>query len=110
MTEVTNHIFDTIDRQNAHESAHTRRTLIKTTAAAMGSMGLLGLTASEAGAQDEPSVNSVENLAAVAATAEVLAKRTGRGCSHAVRSAARSRAWRSSPATTIAGRPSAAAL
>jgi len=72
MSEVTNHIFDTIDRQNAHESAHTRRTLIKTTAAAMGSMGLLGFAASDATAQDM-SENSVENLAAVAATAEVLA-------------------------------------
>ncbi len=72
MSEVTNHIFDTIDRQNAHESAHTRRTLIKTTAAAMGSMGLLGFAASDATAQDM-SANSVESIAAVAATAEVLA-------------------------------------
>ena len=75
MSEVNNHIFDTIDRQNKHESAHTRRTLIKTTAAAMGSMGLLGFAANEAAAQgpDTDPPNTVENLAAVAATAEVLA-------------------------------------
>ena len=74
MSEVTNHIFDTIDRQNAHESAHTRRTLIKTTAAGLGSMGLLGFAASDAGAavSTDPA-NSVETLLAVAATAEVLA-------------------------------------
>ncbi len=75
MSEVNNHIFDTIDRQNKHESAHTRRTLIKTTAAAMGSMGVLGFAANQAAAQgpDTDPPNTVENLAAVAATAEVLA-------------------------------------
>ena len=74
MSEVNNHIFDTIDRQHAHESAHTRRTLIKTTAAAMGSMGLLGYAASDAGAQAaKNSANSVATLTTVAATAEVLA-------------------------------------
>lgn len=74
MSEVNNHIFDTIDRQNKHESAHTRRTLIKTTAAAMGSMGLLGYATSDASAAiATDSANSVANLTAVAATAEVLA-------------------------------------
>jgi hypothetical protein len=77
MSEVNNHIFDTIDRQERDKgaSASTRRTLIKTTAAAMGSMGLLGFAANEAVAQspDTDSPNNVENLAAVAATAEVLA-------------------------------------
>jgi len=74
MSEVNNHIFDTIDRQNAHESAHTRRTLIKTTAAAMGSLGLLGFATSDAAAQvATDDANSVENLTTVAATAEVLA-------------------------------------
>ena len=34
MSEVNNHIFETIDRQHRHESAHTRRGLIKTTTAA----------------------------------------------------------------------------
>ncbi len=74
MSEVNNHIFDTIDRQERDKgaSASTRRTLIKTTAAAMGSMGLLGYATSDAAAQ-EPSVNTIETIAAVAATAEVLA-------------------------------------
>jgi len=74
MSDVTNHLFETIDRQNSHESAHTRRTLVKTTGAALGSMGLLGLVSSDAfGAVKTHSENSVENLTAVAATAEVLA-------------------------------------
>ena len=74
MSEVTNHLYDTIDRQNSHESASTRRTLVKTTAAALGSMGLLGYASSDAFAaiKTDP-MNSPENLAAVAATAEVLA-------------------------------------
>ena len=43
MSEVTNHLFGTIDRQHAGESASTRRTLVKTTAGALGTMGLLGM-------------------------------------------------------------------
>lgn len=74
MSEVNNLIFDTIDRQHKHESAHTRRQLIKTTAAGLGSMGLLGFAASDAAAQGATdSANSVETLTTVAATAEVLA-------------------------------------
>jgi hypothetical protein len=74
MTEATNHLFETIDRQNSHESAHTRRTLVKTTGAALGSMGLLGLASSDAfGSVKTASENSVANITAVAATAEVLA-------------------------------------
>ncbi len=76
MSEVNNHIFDTIDRQEREKgsSAATRRTLIKTTAAAMGTIGLLGYATSDAvAAVDTDPANSVENLAAVAATAEVLA-------------------------------------
>jgi len=74
MSEVTNHLFDTIDRQNAGESASTRRTLVATTAAALGSIGLLSYASPDAFAavktNDE---NSVENITTVAATAEVLA-------------------------------------
>jgi len=74
MSEVTNHLFDTIDRQHAHESASTRRTLVKTTAAALGSMGLLGMASSDAFAKVKTDgANSVENITTVAATAEVLA-------------------------------------
>jgi len=74
MTDINNHLFDTIDRQNAHESASTRRTLVKTTAAALGSMGLLGYASADAFAaiKTDPA-NSVETISAVAATAEVLA-------------------------------------
>ena len=74
MSDVNNHLFDTIDRQNSHESAHTRRTLVGTTAAALGSMGLLGFASKDAfGAVKTSSENSVKNITTVAATAEVLA-------------------------------------
>src|SRR3954452_10205527 len=73
MTDVENQLYETIDRQNAHESAHTRRTLVKTTAAALGSMGLLGVASRDAFAsvKTDPA-NSVKNITTVAATAEVL--------------------------------------
>ena len=74
MSDVTNHLFDTIDRQNAHESASTRRTLVATTAAALGSVGLLGYASSDAFAAVKTNAeNSIENITTVAATAEVLA-------------------------------------
>ena len=74
MSEVNNHLFDTIDRQNSHESAHTRRTLVAGTAAALGSMGLLGFASNDAfGAVKTSKENSVANITTVAATAEVLA-------------------------------------
>src|SRR3954467_11691311 len=74
MSEVENHLFETIDRQNAHESAHTRRTLVKTTAATLGSMGLLGAVSGGAFASVKTdAANSVKNITTVAATAEVLA-------------------------------------
>ena len=74
MSEVTNHLFDTIDRQNAHESASTRRTLVATTAAALGSVGLLGYASTDAFAAVKTNAeNSIENITTVAATAEVLA-------------------------------------
>lgn len=74
MSEVTNHLFDTIDEQNGRESAHTRRTLVKGTAAALGSMGLVGFMTGQADAAVKTdAANSVANIVAVAATAEVLA-------------------------------------
>jgi hypothetical protein len=74
VSDVNNRIFETIDRQQRSVSAATRRQLVGGTAAALGSMGLLGF-ASEAMAKgsDSDSVNSVANLTTVAATAEVLA-------------------------------------
>jgi Ferritin-like domain len=74
MSEVNNNLFDTIDSQNSHESAHTRRRLVQTTAAALGSMGLLGYATNDAFAKVQTnSANSVKNITTVAATAEVLA-------------------------------------
>ena len=74
MSEASNHLFDTVDRLNASESAHTRRTLVKGTAAALGSMGLLGYLTGDADAAVKTSdQNSVANITTVAATAEVLA-------------------------------------
>lgn len=75
MSDVNNHLFETIDRQNRDASAHTRRTLVSGTAAALGSIGLLGFATSGSAhaAVKTADGNSVENLAAVAATAEVLA-------------------------------------
>ena len=74
MTEVTNHLYDTIDERNSGLPASTRRTLVKTTAAALGSMGMLGLVADSAFGQIKTAdANSVANITTVAATAEVLA-------------------------------------
>ncbi len=74
MTEVRNHLYDTIDRQNSHLPAVNRRRLVQTTAAALGSMGLMGIASGDAFAKVKTNPeNSVENLTAVAATAEVLA-------------------------------------
>ena len=74
MSEVQNRLFETIDKQNEHLPASTRRTLIKGTAAAVGSAGLYGFLSGTAEAQVKTaSDNSIENIAAVAATAEVLA-------------------------------------
>jgi len=76
MTDVSNHLFDTIDRQNSHESAATRRQLIKGTTAALAGAGVLSLATgvgpAAAAVKTDPD-NSVENILAVAATAEVLA-------------------------------------
>ena len=75
MSETDNYLFETIDQQHADASAHTRRTLVSGTAAALGSMGLLGFATSGAAFAAVPTAdeNSVETIAAVAATAEVLA-------------------------------------
>jgi hypothetical protein len=78
MTDVTNHLYETIDAQNAGESAATRRGLVKGTAAALGTLGLMGLATGQADAATTRAVktadaNKVETIAAVAATAEILA-------------------------------------
>jgi hypothetical protein len=74
LSEVTDHLFETVDRRHAGESAHTRRSLVKGTAAALGSMGLLGYLSGDAfGAVKTNPANSLATITAVAATAEVLA-------------------------------------
>lgn len=74
MTEVTNHLADTIDRQQRHLSASTRRQLVKGSIAGLASMGLVGYLAGEADAAvHTDDANSVENILTVAATAEALA-------------------------------------
>jgi hypothetical protein len=76
MTDVSNHLFETIDRQHRGESAATRRQLIKGTSAALAGAGILGLATgvspASAAVKTDPD-NSVETILAVAATAEVLA-------------------------------------
>jgi hypothetical protein len=74
MPDVTNHLYETIDRQNADQPAATRRSLVKGTAVALGSLGLMGIATGTADAKvNTADANKVENIAAVAATAEVLA-------------------------------------
>jgi hypothetical protein len=74
MTEVTNHLAETIDRQNRGLPAATRRQLVGGSLAGLASMGLAGyLTDRADAAVSTDDANSVENILTVAATAEVLA-------------------------------------
>ena len=70
-------VYETIDRQHAGESAHTRRRLVAGAAAALGGMGLLALPgvagADPATPASFPKENTPERILTVAATAEVLA-------------------------------------
>jgi len=74
MSEAINHVYDVIDEEHKHESAATRRQLVKGAAGALGGLGMLGLVTDSAfGQTSSGSENTAENIAAVAATAEVLA-------------------------------------
>jgi hypothetical protein len=76
MSDVSNHLFETIDAQNSHESAATRRQLIKGTTAALAGAGVLGLAMGNTPASAKVATNAgnaPETILAVAATAEVLA-------------------------------------
>ena len=75
MTEVNNHLFDTIDRQNSHESAHTRRTLVQDDRRRTGLDGAArpGVRATRSPRSRPARRNPAENITTVAATAEVLA-------------------------------------
>ena len=77
MSEFLNSVYQSVDEQHADKSATTRRQVVGGAAAALGSMGMLAW-AQDAHAQlprsnrnDAP--NTPETIAAVAATAEVLA-------------------------------------
>jgi hypothetical protein len=72
---VLNDINKIIDEQHRDKSAATRRQLVAGAGAAIGSMGLMGLATGTASAQGtgDMNPNSAETIAAVAATAEVLA-------------------------------------
>jgi Ferritin-like domain len=70
LSDALDLVYKTIDEENADRSAATRRQLVAGAAAALGSMGVLGLAADSADAKH--TVNPTE-LLAVAATAEVLA-------------------------------------
>jgi len=72
MSEVLNHVYDVIDEEHKDQPAATRRQLVAGAGVALGSMGLLGL-ADRAEAQGGANPNTAANIAAVAATAEVLA-------------------------------------
>ena len=72
MSEAMNTAYAAIDRDNAEQSAHTRRRFVGGAAAAMGSMGLLGLVNNDQ-ALAQMGNNDAQTILNVAATAEVLA-------------------------------------
>jgi hypothetical protein len=74
MTDALNTVYATIDEEHRDKPAATRRQMVAGAAAALGSMGMLGW-AQRAHAQEggTDSVNTPENIANIAATAEVLA-------------------------------------
>ena len=63
-------MYEAIDRQNAEESASSRRKFIGGAAAAIGGMGLLNLGSL---AEDAMAANNPQTILNIAATAEVLA-------------------------------------
>jgi len=70
MSEALNLVYQSIDRQHADSSAHTRRQLVAGAAATLGGMGMLGLAPEIASAAHKEDPQTILN---VAATAEVLA-------------------------------------
>lgn len=70
MSESLNLVYEAIDRQNAEETASSRRKFIGGAAAAIGGMGLLNLSSL---AEDAMAANNPQTILNIAATAEVLA-------------------------------------
>ncbi len=74
MSDAINQVYESIDEQHRDKSAATRRQLVGGAAAALGSMGMLGLVSDSAFGQiTSSSPNTMENILNIAATAEVLA-------------------------------------
>lgn len=75
MSDALNTVYETIDEQHRDKPAATRRQMVAGATAALGSLGMLGLAqrayAQDGGSTDAP--NTPENIANIAATAEVLA-------------------------------------
>ena len=72
MSEALNVTYDAIDRENAEESALTRRTLVGGAAASLGTLGVLGLVNDDAWAA-RAARNTPQTILNAAATVEVLA-------------------------------------
>lgn len=72
MSEALNIAYAAIDRDNAEQSAHTRRRFVGGAAATVGSLGLLGLVNNDQ-AHAQMLANDASTILNVAATAEVLA-------------------------------------
>ena len=70
MSEAVNLAYQAIDDDHADESAATRRKFVAGAGAALGGIGLLGLSG---GAEDAFAKNDAQTILNVAATAEVLA-------------------------------------
>ena len=70
MSEAVNLAYQAIDDDHADKSAATRRKFVAGAGAALGGMGLLGLSA---GAEDAMAKNDAQTILNVAASAEVLA-------------------------------------
>lgn len=70
MTDGLNLVYKTIDEENSHESAATRRQLVAGAAGVLGGMGLLSILPDIAGASHDVKTEDIVNIAA---TAEVLA-------------------------------------
>jgi hypothetical protein len=73
MSDALDRVYRSIDEQNAHESAATRRQFVKGTAATLGGLGLLGLPAAALANGSSGVRNDPQTILNVAATAEVLA-------------------------------------
>jgi hypothetical protein len=73
MTDALDLVYRTIEDEHRDESACSRRKLLAGASAALGSMGILSVAPKIAEAGGRGAGNNPQNIAAIAATAEVLA-------------------------------------